>query len=181
MQYFKQVSVAATAIVVGGALLTGVAIAQPAAKDAEPGRPEPGRYGWGPGMMMGPGMMAGQSFGFMCNPRSAGMAEWRMKRIETEIKPTDAQKVALEALRAASTKAAESIAAACATSMPTKSTERMALMEKRMDALLQAIKTVRPAFENFYGTLDDSQKARLDRSGPQRWGWGDWRWPWRMR
>ena len=35
-------------------------------------------------------------------------------------------------------------------------------MEKRMDAMLQAIRTVRPALEALYATLSDEQKARLD-------------------
>jgi hypothetical protein len=148
--------------------LTGVA------GHAQPG---PG-FGWGPGMMMGPGMMGMGSFGFMCNPRAAGFAEWRMERIEAAVKPTEAQRTALNDLRAASTKAAETIVAACPDEIPAKSTERLALMEKRLEAMQQAIKTVRPAFEAFYATLDDAQKARLDAAGPRQWGWRGWRWHW---
>jgi hypothetical protein len=51
----------------------------------------------------------------------------------------------------------------------------MAFMEKRMEAMLEAIKAVRPAFEAFYATMTDEQKARLDSVGPRRWGW-HWRW-----
>jgi len=51
------------------------------------------------------------------------------------------------------------------------SVERLDFMEKRMEAMLQAIKTVRPAFETFYASLGDDQKARLDSVGPRRWGW----------
>jgi len=40
-----------------------------------------------------------------------------------------------------------------------------------MEAMLQAIKTVRPAFEVLYVSLSDEQKARLDAAGPRRWGW----------
>ena len=35
-------------------------------------------------------------------------------------------------------------------------------MEKRLDAMLQAVKTIRPALDAFYATLSDDQKARLD-------------------
>jgi hypothetical protein len=45
--------------------------------------------GWGPGMMMGPGMMGGRGFSFMCNPRAAGFAEWRIDRIEADGRATD--------------------------------------------------------------------------------------------
>ena len=50
---------------------------------------------------------------------------------------------------------------------------RMEAMEKRFDAMLQAVKTVRPALETFYATLSDEQKADLNgSSGPGRF----WRW-----
>jgi len=132
----------------------------------------------GPGVMMGPGMMGFGSFGFACNPRAAGMAEWRADKIEAAIKPNDAQKAKLNDLRAASAKAAEAISAACTNESPTKPTERMALMEKRLDAMQQAFKTVRPAFEAFYNSLDDAQKAKLEGAGPRQWGWNNWRWRW---
>jgi hypothetical protein len=38
----------------------------------------------------------------MCNPRSAGLAEWRIARIERAVRPTDAQRPKLEELRTAS-------------------------------------------------------------------------------
>ena len=148
-------------------------IAQPA-----PGKRDPQGYGWGPGMMMGPGMMGGSGMGFMCNPRNAGMAEWRNSQIEAAVRPTEAQKVKLNDLRTASTKAAETLAATCAGDVPTKSTERMAQMEKRVEAMLQAIKVVRPAFDALYELLDSDQRSRLDATGPRRWGWTGWRWRW---
>ena len=168
---------AASALAITAVAITlfvgGGAAAQQGTPDVNSGPP-----GWGPGRMMGPGMMGGSDFRFLCNPRSVGMAEWRIARIESGIKLTDAQKAALAGLRSASAKAAETISATCAEPVPAKSTERMALMEKRVEAGLQAIKLVRPAFEAFYGTLDDQQKARLDAIGPRRWGWRGWRWPW---
>lgn len=133
-----------------------------------------GGPGSGRGMMMGPGMMGGGKAG-MCNPRAAGLAEWRMERIERQIKPTDTQRTALEALRAASTKAAETVAAACPKEFPAGASARMALMETRMEGMLAAIKTVRPAFDAFYATLTDEQKKKLDSGAPRRWGWHGWR------
>jgi hypothetical protein len=145
-----------------------------------PGMMAQGR-GYGPGMMgegwmMGPGMM-GRGFGdMMCDPRSTGFAEWRIDRIERAVKLDDAQKKALDELRAASGKAAEAMAAACPREIPASSAERLALMEKRMEAMLQSVKTVRPAFEAFYNSLTAEQKASVDRAGPRRWGWHRWRW-----
>jgi hypothetical protein len=98
-----------------------------------------------------------------------------MERIERLIKPTDAQRTALEALRTASTKAAEQVAAACPKEFPANASVRMEAMEKRMESMLAAIKTVRPAFDAFYGTLTDEQKKRVDGGGPRGWGWQRWR------
>jgi len=131
----------------------------------------------GRGYMMGPGMMGGQQFGRMCNPRSAGFAEWRLDRLESVVKPTDAQRAKFDEFKTASNKAAEMMRSACSTAIPTTMIGRMEAMEKRLDAMSQAVKTVRPAFEAFYATLSDEQKANLD-SGLQRgrfWHWRD-RW-----
>jgi hypothetical protein len=166
--------IATTAGIIAAAAMTAFAAGD--ALNAQPGPRGGGAgSGRGPGMMMGPGMMGGGAMGYMCNPRSAGMAEWRASRIESAIKLTDAQKEALKRLTEASAKAAETISAACAASVPGNPGERLALMEKRTEASLQAIKLVRPAFDAFYASLDADQKARFDGLGPRRWGWDNWR------
>ena len=145
--------------------LTTMAAAQPYG----PGRGGP--------MMMGPGMMDGPLFGRMCGPRAAGFAEWRLDRLERVIKPTEAQRAKFDEFKAASNKAAETIRAACPTDVPATIVGRIEAMEKRLDAMLQAIKTVRPALDAFYATLSDEQKASLNAgSGRGRfWHWRD-RW-----
>jgi LTXXQ motif family protein len=187
----KSILMSAAAIAIAGTLMAVPAVAQPAG--SSPGNPPaaggpgpsggPGtgagpRGGWGPGMMMGPGMMGWGGgmggMGAMCDPRGAGLAEWRMERIERLITPNEAQRAALNDLRAASTKAAEIVAAACPREFPESATARLELMEKRLDAMQQAIKTVRPAFDAFYATLNDEQKARVNTGGPRRWGWHGW-------
>lgn len=138
-----------------------------------------GGSGWGPGMMMGPGMMGWggpHGMGMLCDPRAAGLAEWRMDRIERLVQPTEAQRGALNDLRSASTKAAGEIAAACPREFPSSATARLELMEKRMETMLVALKTVRPAFDALYATLSTEQKAQLDRAGPRGWGWRHWGW-----
>jgi hypothetical protein len=124
----------------------------------------------GPGMMHGAGMWGGR-FAGPCDPGAAGLAGWRIDQIERVVRPTDAQRAALSDLRAASTKAAEALAGACPRDVPASSAERLSFMEKRMEAMLEAIKTVRPAFEALYASLSDEQKARLDAAGPRRWSW----------
>jgi hypothetical protein len=129
--------------------------------------------------MMGPGMMGWHSMGrALCDPRAAGLAEWRIEAIERAVRPTDAQRPLLDRLKTASTKATETIAQACPRELPDSPVGRLDVMEKRLTAMLDGVKTVRPEFEAFYGSLSDEQKAQLTSVGPRRWGWRSWRWPW---
>jgi len=139
-----------------------------------------GPGGMGPGLM-GPGMMGGG--GMWCNPRAAGLAEWRAERIDQLVRPTDAQRPKLDELRKASARAAEIIAAACPTDIPQSPVARLELMEKRMNAMLEALKVVRPAFSEFYNSLDANQQSRLNAAGPRRWGWQGqgWRQQWQQQ
>jgi hypothetical protein len=179
----KTLALATVAIAIAGLILAAPVVAQqtgPAAGNppVERGPGGPRGYGWGPGMMMGPGMMGRGGMGgiaAMCDPRAAGLAEWRMERIERLISPNEAQRAALNELRTASAKAAETVAAACPREVPASASARLEIMEKRLDAMLLAIKTVRPAFDAFYATLTDEQKARINTGGPRRWGWRGWR------
>jgi len=45
----------------------------------------------------------------------------------------------------------------------TSAPERFAMAEQAMEKALASVKDVRPAFDSFYATLDDKQKAMLDR------------------
>ena len=42
-------------------------------------------------------------------------------------------------------------------------TGRVAAIEQRLEATLQALDTIQPALEKFYGSLTDEQRARFDR------------------
>jgi hypothetical protein len=44
---------------------------------------------------------------------------------------------------------------------------RLAAMEKRLQAMVDAAKTVKPALDGFYASLSNEQKARFDRIGQQ--------------
>jgi len=107
----------------------------------------------------------------LCAPLSVGLSEWRMQWIERLLKPTDAQKTALNDLLVASTKAKEMIAAACPKETVETTSVQLAVMKRRVAGLLDALKIVRPAYDKFYASLDSQQKARLDALGPGRHGW----------
>lgn len=112
----------------------------------------------GHGMEMG-GMMMGRRF---CDSKEA-MAPRMLGRLESTIKPTDAQKPEMEALRAAATKAESIMRAACpaAGDDDRSPPARLAQMEKSASAMAEAIKTVRPAFDALYAKLDDKQRDRI--------------------
>ena len=155
-----------------------LAAASPAAAQPGPGG-GPGVMGpgggMGRGMMMGPGNWTRGNMRAFCNPQMAGFGAWRLEQIEQIVKPDDSQRKAFDELRAASDKAAKTLSGACPDDVPQTMSARLALMETRMTAMLDAVKTVRPAFDAFYATLSAEQKTRLDSSRPRRWGWHRWR------
>jgi hypothetical protein len=139
------------------ALITGPAAAQ----------------GSGQGWMMGPGMMRGMGGG-LCNPGAAGFSAWRTREIERLVHPSETQKSSFDAFKSASEKAVQIMRDGCPRDFPSSALDRFNLMEKRVGAMGEAIKTVKPAFEAFYATLTDDQKRRLDRIGPGRGSWRNW-------
>jgi hypothetical protein len=163
--------------------------------DTGRGAPSPDMRGPGPGMNreMGPGMnrdtspMMGRR-GFdddqditgprgdvgLCQERLARAGQLRLERVQRLVRPTDEQRAAFDELRMASVKAVNILREACPAERPLTPTARMAAAEKRLEARLQAIKTVRPALESFYRVLSDEQKMRWA-LGPRledRWGSG---------
>ena len=105
------------------------------------------------------GMMMGRRY---CESKEA-MAPKILGRLENAIKPTDAQKPDMDALRASATKAEAIIRAACPAAGDEDRTPpaRLAQMEKNATAMAEAIKTVRPAFDALYAKLDDKQRDRM--------------------
>jgi hypothetical protein len=126
-------------------------------------------------MMMAPGRWSNRGLRAYCNPEAAGFGTWRLGQIEQLVKPDQSQRKAFEDFRAASDKVAQSLSAACPVEVPQTVSARLALMEARMSLMLDAVKTIRPAFDAFYATLTPEQKARLDAGRPRRWFWDRWR------
>jgi hypothetical protein len=85
--------------------------------------------------------------------------------IERALRPSEAQRPKLDALQKATAKAAEIVKAACPREIPGTPPGRLAAVEKRLQAMQQAVRTVRPAVEALYTALDDEQKARFNALG----------------
>jgi hypothetical protein len=84
-------------------------------------------------------------------------------RIEQALRLSDAQETALKALADASAKAGDILTENCPAGPTLTPTGRLADMERRLEAIIEALDTVQPALTNFYGSLDDEQKAQFNR------------------
>ena len=114
------------------------------------------------------GSAGGRSVGAdLCSGQTAGLTDWPIERIAQTVEPNDAQRAALDELKDATAKALDVLKAACPTALPSTPTGRIEAMRQRLDAMLQAVRTVRPALEKFYESLNDEQKARFSALGSE--------------
>src|SRR5205823_707245 len=63
-------------------------------------------------------------------------------------------------------KALDILKGACPTALPSTPTGRIEAMRQRLEAMLAAVRTVRPVVEKFYQSLNDEQKARFNALSP---------------
>ena len=104
-----------------------------------------------------------------CSSPAPAALQWPTSEIEARIRPNDTQKGALQVLQDTSARVAEELKAACQTGGQSLTPPaRMAAAAKRLDAMLQAVKQVRAALEDFYATLNDEQRAAFEAIGPAR-------------
>jgi hypothetical protein len=87
---------------------------------------------------------------------------WPAANVERAVHPTEAQRASLAALEEAAAKAAELSKGACPQGDLITPTARLDAVGKRLDALLQTVKTMIGPLNDFYGMLSDGQKARFD-------------------
>ena len=76
-------------------------------------------------------------------------------------------------LQSAASKAIATMATACKTEMPTTTKAGLEMMDNRLEIMSQVVRTLRPAFDAFYASLDSKQQQRLDVFGPRH---RSWRW-----
>lgn len=108
----------------------------------------------------------GNDLAELCSSRAEGFAQPPVDRIEQAVKPTPEQRDAFAKLRIASTEASNQLRASCPGETPRSPMDRFDALAKRLDAMAAAVKTVRPALADFYGSLTDEQKARFNMLGP---------------
>jgi hypothetical protein len=97
----------------------------------------------------------------VCGERRTGIA-LPIDRIAQAVRPSGQQAAALDELASASTRAAEALKSNCPSEAALTPTGRVDAMRQRLTAMLDAVRTVRPALEAFYGSLSYEQKARFN-------------------
>jgi hypothetical protein len=98
----------------------------------------------------------------VCSDETSKLTDWPIERIAEVVQPTDAQGALLDALKAANAKAIDILKGACPKELPSIPTGRLAAMQTRLEVMLQAVQTIRPALEQLYQSLDNEQKARFN-------------------
>ena len=102
-----------------------------------------------------------------CKQPKQGLTNLPIEKIEDALNPTDAQGAELMKLQDATNKAVSIMQTACPDETPMTPPGRLNVMEKRLQSMVDAANTVKPALENFYASLSSEQKARFNRIGQQ--------------
>jgi LTXXQ motif family protein len=105
-----------------------------------------------------------------CGAAQTSVTNWPAAEIDARLHPTEAQRASLAALQDASAKAAEMLKSSCQPAEAITPPARLEAAGQRLDTMLQAVKTVRTALDDFYGKLDDEQKAQFEAIGPRHAG-----------
>jgi hypothetical protein len=103
-----------------------------------------------------------------CGAAQPGVTDWPTTEIEARLHPTEEQRASLGALTDASAKAAEMLKASCPATEPITPPARLEAIANRLETMLQSVKTMRAALDDFYGKLSDEQKAQFEAIGPGR-------------
>jgi hypothetical protein len=103
-----------------------------------------------------------------CGSPQTGVTGWPADEIEARVHPTDEQRASLKALQDATAKAADMLKASCQTNEAITPPARLEVVHKRLEVMLDAVKNVRTALDDFYGKLSDEQRAQFEAIGPSR-------------
>jgi hypothetical protein len=98
----------------------------------------------------------------ICSGEAQGVTDFSIQKIAQQVNPDQQQQALLDDLKTASLDAVKALQAACPTELPTTPTGRIAAMRTRVDAMLKAVQTVRPALDKFYQSLNDEQRERFN-------------------
>jgi hypothetical protein len=98
----------------------------------------------------------------ICSGQAQGLTDFSIQKISQQVEPDQNQQALLNELKSATVKAVNILQTACPSELPSTPTGRLAAMRSRVDAMLQAVQTVRPALQKFYASLSDEQRERFN-------------------
>ena len=102
-----------------------------------------------------------------CGTAQSGISSsWPTAEIDARVRLNDAQRASFGALQQANAKAGELIKSSCPTTEPITPPARLEAVANRLNAMLEGVKTVRTALDDFYGNLNDEQRAQFEAIGP---------------
>jgi len=93
---------------------------------------------------------------------------WPGSEIEARLHLNDSQRGGLDALQRMSALARNTLNFNCQPDENLDPPDRLATADTRLDAMLDAIKLLRPALDDFLATLSDEQKAQFETIGAKR-------------
>jgi LTXXQ motif family protein len=113
--------------------------------------------------ILGPANLQPGAADLACGTGPAGLGPWSVEHIQQDLSLDEDQIAKFNALKTASQKALQYLKESCPTGgEPVTPTARLDVMQQRLEAMLEAVREVRPALADFYGSLNDEQKARLN-------------------
>jgi len=102
----------------------------------------------------------------ICSQQVGSFIDLPVQRIEQVVQPSALQRSSLDDLKKATQNAADQLRSSCPSAVPLSPVARVDTVAVRLRAMADAIKSIRPALENFYASLNDEQKARFNMMGP---------------
>jgi hypothetical protein len=88
--------------------------------------------------------------------------------IAKAVNPTGDQSAKLDALKSAEADTGKTLAASCAAETPTTAVGRLAAVQTRLQAMVQAVDAVSGPLDGFYASLTDEQKAAFNALGQNK-------------
>lgn len=103
-----------------------------------------------------------------CEADQSAALPWPAAEIEAGLHPDHRQLGALEALQKTGARAVDILNKACPPADALTPSARFSAMNRRLIAMLQAVRQVKAALEDCFATLSDGQKIQLEAIGPKR-------------
>jgi LTXXQ motif family protein len=100
-----------------------------------------------------------------CGRAKPGLIDLPIEQIEAVVRPTGGQAPALDQLREASERAVGALQSACPDAIAQTPVGRLEAMHDRLAAMVNAAKSLQPALNAFYASLNNEQKAAFNTLG----------------